>query len=120
MENSTNQENTNQPTDDKHLNIETVTPETENITPLSRQEPSKEPSLNEESVNAVPDQDIGDDAQNPDSEVTNASAEKNKDNGNDEENIESVENIESEKTEDDTISDDNSHDPGDDIETVSP
>lgn len=120
MENSTNKENINQPADDKHLNIETVTPETENITPLSRQKPSEDPSVHEENVNTVPAQDTSDNAQNPDSEVTSASAEGTKENGNDEENVESVENIESEKTENDTISADNSHDPGDDIETVSP
>ena len=120
MENSTNKENTNQPVDDKHLNIETVTPETENITPLSRQEPSKEASLEKESVNTVPAQDTGGDAQNSDSEATGASAKETKENCEDEEKVESVENIESEKTEDDTKSDDNSHDPGDDIETVSP
>lgn len=117
MENTMNQENNNQPIDDKHLNIETVIPDSENVRPLSRQEsldvaqhPVKEVEINGET----------DDEEEGSQTTENEKQIATHDQALGQEIITDNPARDKEESVDKTASESDPNDPGADIETVSP
>lgn len=142
MENSTNQENIKQqPTDNKQHNIETVTPDTENVRPLSRQgSPEELNAANETSADLKKESDTADEGLKAEKKETGEENDKNsqdnnheplpvqdnsdnaKTTGSDEENTSTSaeQTDESDQGGEKTTAENKSGDPRDDIETVSP